>query len=562
MRMTENNKKWILVCIFLITFIIPFLTCGFTTSKSPNVEIPNIQAFSKEDYTPILEEKSQALGNITITDVLFNDKGFYNNSQLHPDLQDDLSTGALEMDYKKTDLIETVRVAQYDNLDDSIVESKKIKVLLNESISIEYDISVIGSERYLIYGLSLSPVTIKEVYIHNQTSDPIIKLTDTQYSIDDANFMNFKYYKYFQMDKNNFSIYILYEYEINIRNWILVQDSEQELVLNNQQQSFNPTFTYNFTFSGRKYNKTLDETIPAYNFKATLGLNLPDKEVLSDYSLWNDDNEIEDFLEADNQINFTAYADDSKIKVNFKANFTIKFEDPLDYSWAIDRLAEQSDIRERIYFPTLISGPTHIFIKNVKIFEKTITIDQVLKNSSLFDRSVGFFDANVSIIQENLENSLIFTEQSVKKQGLRIILPYMIKGESVPFIIKYRATNDLRLIITDNIRMPLEGIKVELLYYDKLYGTYISNDLVQPMAPAFSNEHGEITIYNVPNGFYQLRVYRNNQLLLETEVSSFSDVNYIATDIFHFPIVILIFITLYSSIFLIGLIFYLKNKRK
>jgi len=535
--------------------------CGLIPSESIKTEVPQIQSFSKEDYTPILDEKSQGLGNISITDVSFNEKGFYNNSELHPDLQDDISSGALDMNYKLTNFIQTVSVAQYDNLDDSIIESKKITVLLNDSISVEYDISVIGSERYLIYGLSLYPVTIKEIYIHNQTSDPIIKLTNTQYSIDSANFLNFDYYEYFQTDTNNFSIYILYEYEINIRYWILNQDSEQDLLMNKQEQSFSPIFTYNFTFLGRRHNKTLDELIPAYDFKATLGLNLPDKEVLLEHSLWIDENEIENFLGPDNSINFTVYADASRIMVNFKANFTIRFEDPLDYSWAIDRLAELSDRRERIYFPTLISGPNHIFIKNVRIFEKTITIDQVLKNSSLFERPVAFFDANVSIIQEKLENSLIFTEHSVKKQGLRIMLPYMVNGETVPFIIKYRATNDLRLVITDNIHMPLDGIKVELLYYEKLYGTYISNEMVQPMAPAFSNEHGEIIIYNVPNGFYQLRVYRNSQLLLETEVSSFSDVNYIVTNIFHFPFVILVFVALYSSIFLIGLIIYLKNKR-
>ena len=559
--MSENIKKWLVVCIFLITVITPFLMGGLIPCESHYTEVPQVQAFSKEDYSPILEEKAQGLGNITIKDVLFNEKGFFNNSQLHPDLQDDLSSGALELNYRGTDFIETVTAAQHDNLDDSIIKSNKIKVLLNESVSVEYDISVAGSERYLIYGLSLYPVTIKEIYIHNQTSDPIIKLTETQYTIDSANFLNFDYYDYFQIDMNNFSVYILYEYEINIRHWILIQDSEMELLINKQQQSFTPDFTYNFTFSGLRRNKTLDEFIPAYDFKATLDLNLPDKEVLFDHSLWINEDEIGDFLGNGNSINFTVYADVSEIMVNFKANFTIKFEDPLDYSWAIDRLAELNDIRERIYFPTLISGPEHIFIQNVKIFEKTITIDQVLTNSSLFERPVAFYDANVSIIQEKLENSLIFTEQSVKKQGLRIMLPYMIQGETVPFLIKYRATNDLRLVITDNIRMPLEGMKIELLYYEKQYGTYISNEIVQPMAPAYSNEHGEITIYNVPNGYYQLRVYRNDQLLLETEVSSFTDVNYIATNIFHFPIVILVFIILYSSILLIGLIIYLKNKR-
>lgn len=561
MRMRENNKKWLVVCIFLISFIIPFLMCGLITSESTYVEDPRIQSFSKDDFAPILEEKSQGLGNITITDVTFNEKGFFNNTQLYPDLDDDLSTGALDLKYKQTSFLETISIAQYDNLDDSILESNEIKVLLNESISVEYDISVSGSEGFLIYGFSLSPVIIKEIYVHNQTSDPIEKLSETQYSIDSANFFSFEYFDYFQMDQNNFSIYILYEYEIKIKQWTLDQLTGQDLVINKQEQSIISRFNYNFTFSGKKYNKTLSDTVPAYNFRAAIGLNLPDKEMLFDHSVWINDIEIEGSLKGDNSLNFTAYADDSQIMVNFNANYTIRFEDPVASSWAIDRLADLSDNRERIYFPSLISGPEHIFIEKIYLFENTITIDQVLINSSIFGRSVAFFDANVSIIQESLENSLIFTENSVKKKGIRIILPYMIKGETVPFILKYKATNDLRIVITDNINMPLRGIKAELYYFEKPYGTYISNGLVQPMAPVFSNEHGEVIIYNVPNGFYQLRIYQNNQFLTEAEVSSFQDINYIVTDIFHFPFVILIFITIYSTIFLIGLIFYLKNKR-
>jgi hypothetical protein len=558
--MSKNPKKCILIGILLISFLTPYFVVNVNGSKGPGTELPQDQSFSKEDYIPILEEKSQGLGNITIMHVAFDEEGFFNNSQLYPNLEDDLTSGALNVTYNQTSYIETVSVAQYDNLNQSISESNKITVLLNESIGVKYNNSIAGAEGYLIYGLRLSPITIKEVYLQNQ-SIGIVKLAEGQYSIDTANFLIFNYLDYFQTNQNDFSIYILYEYDLYVGQWGLGQDPAQTFLIKNQEESFTPSFTYNFTISGSEYNRSINDIVPAYNLKLNIELNLPDKEQLFDQSLWVNNVEVDDFLNIDNSINFSSYADFSEIMVKFNANFTIQFENPVDFSWAIDRLVESSDIRERIYFPKIISGPDHIFLENLYIFESTITIDQVTSNSSLFGRSVNVFDANVSVIQEVLEKSLIFTKNSVKKKGLRIVLPFIIKGETVPFNIKYKTSNDLRLIITDDIRMPLTGMRIELYYFERPYGTYISNEFDQPMAPAFSDQNGEVIIKNVPNGIYTLRVFQNNQVLLETQVSSLKDVNYITTDIFHFPIVILVFTIIYGTFFLIGIIFYLKNRR-
>ena len=561
MRMSKNPKKCLLIGILLISFLTPYFVVNVNGSKGSDIQLPQSQSYSKENYTPILEEKSQGLGNITATNVAFHEGGFFNDSDLYPDLEDDLTSGALNMAYIQTSFIKTVSLAQYDNLDTSISRSNNVKVLLNDSINAVYDNSVVGAEGYLIYELRLYPVTIKEVYLQNQTIDPVIELTEGEYTIDSKNFLIFDYMDYFQIDQNNFSLYITYEYNLNIRQWILGQDPEQNFLIKTQEESLIPSFTYNFTISGNRYNRSIDEIVPAYNLKANIELNLPDKEQLLDQSLWVNNLELDDFLNMDNSINFSSYADYSEIMVKFNANFTIQFEDPVDFSWAIDRLAELSDIRERIYFPRIVSGPDHIFLENLYIFESTITIDQVTSNSSLFNRQVNCFDANVSVIQEVLEKSLIFTKNSVKKKGLRIILPFIIKGETVPFVVKYKTSNDLNLIITDNIHMPLTGMRIELFYFEKPYGTYISNELDQPMAPAFSDQNGEVVIANVPNGIFKLKVFQNNQVLLETEVSSLEDVNYVTTDIIHFPIVIVVFSIIYGTILLIGLIFYLKNRK-
>lgn len=560
-------KKYRLILILFILLLIPILTSYiFEDNKFYRIdhttqEMPNSLAFSIEDYEPILEDGSQNLGNITVSNLLFDEKGFYNNSVRYPDLQDDFITGALKMAYQNTSYLYTTLSARYDNLDQSTYNDK-ITVVLNESISVEYNYSKSGAEGFLIYGFRLSPILVKEIYIHNQSTDPIEKLEENQYSIDSSNFINFNYYDYFQVDENNFTIYIKYEYNLTINNWLLDQISKTH-VIKTQEKSFSPRFEYYFTFGGFKWNETSTSTkVPAYNLKAFLEVNLPDKEVLYNHSLKVSGLEVSNYLGSNNLINLTSYAEYEPIEIQFTANFTLRFENPLDFSWAIDRLIENRDVRERIYFPSVISGPDRIIIRYITLFETTITLDQVMSNYSIFERPVSYFDANVSIIQDDLENSLIFTKNSIKKKGLRIILPYLVKGETNPFIIKYKATKDLRLIITDNINMPLTGVRLELFYFNKLYGTYISNELVLPMAPAFTNENGEIIISNVPNGIYRARIYLDDQLLLETEVTTFQDINYIATNIVHFPSVILVFSSLFGIIILIGFIYHLKNRNK
>ena len=107
----------------------------------------------------------------------------------------------------------------------------------------------------------------------------------------------------------------------------------------------------------------------------------------------------------------------------------IRFINPVSETWAIDRLVSMRNIRERIYFPSLISGPKRIIVNYLMIYEPTITLDQVISNTSLFERDVQYFDLNVSTIEEEFKHSLIFTKNAVKKQGLKIIIPYMIRGE-------------------------------------------------------------------------------------------------------------------------------------
>lgn len=568
--MDNKFKKIIIIAILILsTFVsLVFMDDIFNNNTLEKEKYTystdlNTSLFSKDDYVPILDEPLQGLGNISITKLNFNEEGFYNQSELFPNLDDDLISGALNITYLSTTYLETVSIAQFNNLDDSLPQSNKITVLLNESISIQYNTSIGGSEGYLIYNPRLYPRNLIQVFIQNQSDPDIVELTEEDYSIDSNQYLKFNYKKYFNTEYHNFSMYIIFEYDLTPNSWELSQISEEPLTITQQEQNFSPSFYYNFTLTGTKFTNNV--TIPyilADNLVVELLIDPLDKDLFFDQSLKINDQNIADFLLLDNKINVTISADAKLFSLKFTANFTLRFEAPVSYSWAIDRLIGDRNIRQRIYFPSLIAGPEHIFLKGITLIESTIISDQVTKNNSLFERPVNYFDVVELVTQETVENSLIFTDNAVKRKGLKITVPYLIVGETNPCIVDYTTTSDLNLIITDNTRMPLVGYRVELRYFGKKYGTYISNDVVQPMSAIYSDENGVALIENVPNGNYTVRIYQGNTLVFETLVNTFSEVNYIITDIIHFPVWILIFGGICGILFLIGIVFYINNMKR
>jgi len=530
--------------------------------NNDNPIIPELSSFSEDDYSPIINTPEQGLGNITITQFSFDEEGVFNQSEKYPNLVDDLSSGALKISYLETTYLETTEIAQFNNLDDSIPRSNKITVLINESISVQFNSSIENSEGYLIYNPLLYPRVLNQVLVKNNT-DPIIEeLNEADYTIDSNNYFVFNYQNFFSATFHNFSLYFIFEYSLTLETWDLTQNPNDDLSLTQQIQTFSPSFYYNFTLIGTKISGNLTKPPePADNLVLEIIVNPLDKDLFFGHILDIDDQIKVNFLEPDKKINVTISADAKLFSLKFSANFTMMFENSVDFSWAIDRLIGERNIRERIYFPSLISGPEHIILKNITLVESTIIVDQIISNSSLFDRNVNVFDEIISIGQETIENSLIFTKNAVKRKGLNLVIPYLIAGETNPCSLKYSATNDLKIVITDSIRMPLVGYRIELKYYGKNYGTYISNNFTQPMASAYSDENGEILIENVPNGNYTVKVYQGTVLITELQINTFREVNYLITDVIHFPLWILIFGGISVILILLGLLLYFKNYR-
>ncbi len=551
----KNNVKLFYIILFISILLIPILLCDIKPNQyfynyNPQLKVNNI---SKEDFSEILTEEKQSLGNITVNDLYLDEVeiGFLMYNNTYPLVGEDYASGALTMTRNSLYFIETLKPAIQDNLNQEIIDSNRIEVKLNESFEITYNNPQAG---YLLYLPRLRPNKILEVYVDDGTN--IIELVnETDFTIDERDFLVFNYQDFFHKGPNyNFEIYIIWQYQLVVQDWRIIQYSDQNLRIRNNEEDFTVKFNYYFRLLGRKFGETIkDDRVIVDNIDAALRMNLPDMNLL-DYQSFLINNEtvnVNDHVNLDNSIDiylldyFTT--NQSWVSLNFTADFTFKFYNSVEKSWAIDRLSYGADIRERIYLPSIIGGPNHIYVQDLYIYDYTIFIQQILSTSSLFKRDVDYYFLNSSI---------------VGREGIEIRIPYMVVGEICPCIIRYSPTQNLRLVITDNIKMPLVGASVDILYYGKEYGTYISNDSVQPIAIASTNEHGEIILNNVPYGNYTIRVYYNGIFLKEQVVSTKNSINYIYTNYPHFPIWLIIFGGINGIILLVGILLYLINKNK
>lgn len=567
----RTTVRTLLFIFIFLNILIPLLFIGLNNTASPNFAnnaydqgVLKTQGFSKDDYKPILEEEKQALGDINITDLIYDEIGINISEDMSSDYEDDLTNDALNMSYRGTNFDSTIRKAQVDNINENITDYRKVTVLLNESISVQYNETKVGD---LYYAPRLTPFIDVQLWVENDTGLPLQKVNEGNYSIENygiINFLRFNYKDYFTFNSLNFTMHILWEYNFTIQNWKLTQDIDQELILDEDEDNMiNPNFNYGFKIAGNKYNKYGNETIFADNLVVNLTINLPDKELLRNIRFKINSDNQNNFLTPDNSIFISGElvkANESLIEIEFYASYRILFIDPVKDTWAIDRLVEDTDIRERIYFPYIHSGPERIYIKYANIIEKTVSFGQVIETSSLFGRTLSYEEVNVTEFEEDIRNSLIFSENATKKAGIKITLPYLIKGEICPFTIKYETDLDLKIKVTDNIRMPIVGLDVKIYYYGELYGTYISNEKNQPIGTTITDENGEILVKDVPNGNYTIKIYQGETLVKEAEVSAYIEINYVITPIIHFPFVIMILGSIYGLIFGIGYYIYRKQK--
>ena len=552
------SKKTFLLILMIIAIFIPVIFSNFkvfpNNGLNKNVlqeDIPNINEFTKDNYTEILTTAKHGLGNITIDDIDFNPLiiGFVNENINHPLIIEDLISGSLFVNLTSREFIETTSPAIIDNLDDEIVDDVTAAIKFNETIHVEYNQS---GARYLIYHSRFTQSKLLELYVNNGTV--ISELTEgVDYTFDNYNYLVFYYEDFFgEGHDDNFDMYLIWEKLLPFGDWKIEQKENQILQISEAEQEIVAEFHYYFFLIARAYGFSLEDIIPITFWDVALTVNPLDKEKFNDHILMLKGIEVnvDDHLNPDKSIqiklsdHFTP--DTSTFSLNFTSTFRLKFEEPVGKTWAIDRLVAQREIRERIYFCNLISGPRHIYLKNVEFYEPSIYFEEVRNTYSLFNRDVLFADTNTSIST---------------RLGLNVTIPYLFVGETCPFSIEYFTYQKLKIVITDNIKMPLVGAKIEVFHFGAIYGTYISNTTIQPIIPSKSDENGQIVLYNVPRGNYTIKVYWKGKIVKEAPISTSNEVNYVYTSVIHYPLWIIVFGGINGIILILGAIFYLKYKK-
>jgi len=557
---TIFSKKTFLLILMIMAIFIPIVFTNFKifsniglNNNDLNEKVLNMNGFTKDNYTEILTTAKHGLGNITIDDIKFNTliPGFVIENVTHPLIFEDISSYSLYMGLKDMEFIETTSPAIIDNLDDEIIDKVTVHVKLNETLLVYYNFT---KARYLIYHSRFIGAKLLEFYVDNGSI--ITNLTEgVDYTIDDKNFLVFFYEDYFQEGRIfNFTMNLIWEFDLGIGGWTIEQNEDEILEITEVEQEVTPEFHYQFFLLAWRYDLELnsDSKIPITSWDVALTVNPLDKEEFNDHELMLRGIEVNivDHLNTDKSLQiklsdqFTPAS--STFSLNFTSTYLLRFEEPVGNSWAIDRLVSQREIRERIYFCNLISGPTHIYLKNVEFYEPGIYLEEVINTYSLFNRDVLFVDANNSIS---------------KRLGLNVTIPYLFVGETCPFSIEYFTFQKLKIVITDNIKMPLVGAKIEVFHFGAIYGTYISNTTIQPIIPSKSDENGQIVLYNVPRGNYTIRVYWEGKFVKEASISTSNEINYVYTSIIHFPLWIIIFGGINGIILILGAIFYLKYKK-
>ncbi|MFX1376021.1 MAG: hypothetical protein ACFFA0_09435 [Promethearchaeota archaeon] len=555
---TLFSKMAFLLVLVVLVCIIPVILTNmknhYNTDLNNNILNENdlkTNEFTKENYTEILESETYGLGNITIDNIRFNtlELGFYNENIYHPLIIEDIISESLIINLTNMEFIETTSPAIVDNLNEEIEDKNSITIKLNETLFVQYNNSEQG---YLVYLSRYLNAELVDFYVDNGTT--ITKLIEgTDYTIEPTHFLIFHYEDFFKQGSIfNFSMYLIWEFDIYVGDWKIEQNNNEFLEIIEVEQEITPEFSYSFFLNGWKYASKIPQSSLISDWDIAFTVNPLDKENFTDHILAIDGIEVNlgQHLNPDKSIrinlNDEFRPNATSFSLNFTTAFRLKFEESVEKSWAIDRLIRNRDIRERIYLCSLISGPRHIFLKYVVFYETSIYFEEVLDVYSLFERDTLFIETNSSITGQ---------------PGLNITIPFLFVGETCPVSIEYITFQKLKIIITDNIKMPLVNAKIELFYCGVTYGTYISNSTIQPIIPRRSDENGQIVVNNVPRGNYTIRIYYQGRFIEEAIVSTFKEVNYVYTEILHSPLWILIF-GLINAVFLItGMIFYLKYKK-
>lgn len=395
---------------------------------------------------------------------------------------------------------------------------------------------------------------IRQVTV-NGTQIPLENIT----TLNGGYFYNFSYY--YNLNKNGSLIMgFVFDYNLTISNWYITQHDMSSLL--------GKTYlTQKSQIIDAYYNYSLSPGSSGLNMTGKFIINLPDAVKLNqtsiNMSLYTGDIHSPSTFErytnytkhSNLSIEFTNNANGTLYAINFKTNFTIEFK----YSngpnfWSKDSLIQNRDIRRRYYEISVVAGPTIIPVSLFYFNESSIPFDDVLSISSELGRVLSKSNMNYTLTSLGPIGTTFKFEKPSETNYY-----YLVYGETDRISIQYKSKYTLNLVITDKAQIPVRDVQLVIYYQDVLYGTVMSATQTFQIAPQFTDSLGQAVIKEVPYGNFTISVYYFNNFIENVTANSTTALNFLVTQIPHFPIWVIIYASISLVFAISGLKIYKKN---
>jgi hypothetical protein len=397
---------------------------------------------------------------------------------------------------------------------------------------------------------------IREVTV-NGTQIPLENIT----TFNGGFFYNFS--DYYKLNRNGtLNMGFVFDYNLTISNWLLSQHDMTSLL--------GKTYlTKKSQIIDAYYNYSLSPGASGLNMTGKFIINLPDVTKLNqtsiNMSIYSGDihsPSISSYYtsytkHANYSIEFTDNANGTKYAINFKTNFTIEFKNPAEPNlWSRESLYQNRDIRKREYELKIVEGPSTIPVSLFYFNESTIPYDDGIILTSELGRPVSNMNMNYT---SSAAGPVGTTFQFVKISETNYY--YLVYGETDRISLYYKSKYTLNLVIADKAQIPIQNVKLVVYYQDVPYGSVITSTEVYQLAPQYTDSLGQVVINEVPYGNFTLGVYYYNNFIQNISASSSISLNFLVTEIPHFPTWIIIYASISLVFVLSGLKIYKKNSR-
>ncbi|MHA1647936.1 MAG: hypothetical protein ACTSVL_10220 [Promethearchaeota archaeon] len=577
-KITNKKSKAPLLIIGILVFslFIQFSGSSIAVSNSNTADSSNnipITA-TMDEGTQVIEHEGKDLNSLGEISV-------YNILDIPDPIDKDYIADKINVNFTHTHKINFLGTINTANAERAIGNqadrNSNVTIRLNETVTWEY------SNETTNYILGFSPSLQSNTQLHSISLNDTVA-NESQYYTETLVDRTAFYFN-FTTQFNNSSVgklilHYIYDVDILISKWscqsIMEQDEQGNAIgdvqfqyMKNKTNILTEPFEYNATFGSADH--LLDVKV-----KFKIALPAPDKIYDVDILNYNGQELVQNinYTISDNEITLNLWSslnNLTSIALKFKTDFEVNFIDTVsDAFWAEDRLVQGLNVRERDYKLSIVDGPedlmlTYFGFNDTSIWKADLTSPSTQLSSAL-DRSATLIDMNRSAetpVSNETVNKPVFVEGiSLLAHGFP---PYFLfTGEVDIITIRYHADQRLEFTVTDNIKVPLSGLKVNVNFGGEKYGTKINKFNSFPIGIKTTNAQGQVTLYNMPRGNFTIEVFKGNTLLGDQLIASSMntvDQNMLVSSISHFPMIIIVFAAISVATVIVGFLLYRKNNK-